>query len=155
MKTFVALTLLATAAASAQAGVNCKFNGRDIVVSDSLADLQYSASGKRDRNGNLSMLRLLTLDDSEGDTHSVELKTVDVTKPGDYPLSLAPGWRSNVDANGEHERVTGGVFHIRRFEISGAEGRAAGTVEFTTAKTQGVCSFDVPLQAMERDRLGG
>jgi hypothetical protein len=138
-RSFLALTLLASTAASALAGVNCKFNGCDIIVCDSLADLQYSASGKRERerNDNLSMLRLLTLQASKGDTQSVELKTVDVTQPGDYPLSWAPGWRSNVDAHGEHGHVTGGVFHIRRFEVNGTEGRAAVTVEFATAKIQG------------------
>jgi hypothetical protein len=153
MKTLFALTLLA-AAASAQAGVNCKFGGAAINVSESLADLSHSPSGKRDLNGKLSLFRLVTLDESEGDTNSIELKTADVTKPGDYVLSLEPGWRSSVDVRGKREKVSGGKFHFTHFEVRDSVGRAAGTVEFTSETTRGVCTFDVPVQAMNRDRLG-
>lgn len=153
MKTFVALTLLALAA-SAQAGVSCKFGGAAINVSDSLADLSHSPAGKRDANGKLSLFRLLTLDDSDGDTNSIELKTVDVTKPGDYPLSLEPGWRSLVDVRGKREKVSGGRFHITQFEVRDMVAHAVGTVEFTAETTRGACSFDVPVQAINRDRLG-
>jgi len=142
MKNFVALTLLALAA-SAQAGVSCKF-----------ADLSHSPAGKRDANGKLSLFRLLTLDESDGDTNSIELKTVDVTRPGDYSLSIEPGWRSLVNVRGKREKVIGGKFHITQFEVKDTVAHAVGTVEFTSETTRGACSFDVPVQAINRDRLG-
>jgi hypothetical protein len=156
MKAFTTLTFLLLAA-NAHAGVTCKIGGAPIVVSDSLADASYSPSGKRDTsNGRLSLFRLMTMDMSEGDgdTSSVELKTADVTKPGDYPLSLEPGWRSNSDVKGAKQRVTGGKFHFTKFELSGNTGRAVGTVDFTTEKTSGACTFDVTVQAINRDAMG-
>ena len=153
MRIFIATTLLALAA-SAQAGVSCKFGGAAINVSDSLADLSHSPAGRRDANGKLSLFRLLTLDESEGDTNSIELKTADVTKPGDYALSLEPGWRSLVNVRGQREKLSGGKFHITQFEVRDTVAHAVGTVEFTSETTRGICSFDVQVQAINRDRLG-
>lgn len=144
MKATLFFSLLALAA-SAQAAVDCKFNGRPVVVTEAFSDYHYSGAGKRDANGNLSMFRLLTLDESDGGPNSVELKTTDVTRPGTYALSMAAGWQSLVDVQGETQRVTGGSFTLTRFQMQGSTGRAAGSVSFTTAKVSGSCSFDIEV----------
>ena len=147
MRTALVLSLL-TLAASAQAAVDCRFNGSPVVVSDVFSDFHFSSLGERDVNGNLSMFRLLTMDESDAG-NSVELKTTDVTKPGVYALSMAPGWHSLVDVQGEKQRVTGGKFTITRFEMRGTAGRAAGSVPFTTAKVSGACSFEVDVVGID------
>lgn len=153
MKTLLALILLGLAA-SAQAGVSCKIGGADIRVSDSLADFNYSPSGKPGNTGKLSRFRLMTLDGGEAPTSSIELKAVDITAPGDYTLAMESLWRSVIRVQGKQQRVTGGKFHFTRFEMHDAVGRAAGTVEFTTDQTSGSCSFDVEVKGINRDRLG-
>ena len=152
-KPFLALALLALAA-SAQAGVSCKIAGADIRVSDSLADFNYSPSGKPGATGKLSRFRLMTLDGGDAPTSSVELKTVDITTPGDYTLSMESLWRSVVRVQGKSQRVTSGKFHFTRFEMKDSLGRAAGTVEFTTDQVSGSCNFDVEVKGINRDRLG-
>ncbi len=153
MKTLIALTLLVLAA-GAHAGVSCKIGGADIRVSESLADFNYSPSGKPGATGKVSRFRLMTLDGGDGPTSSVELKTVDITTPGDYTLSTESLWRSVIRVQGKQQKVTGGKFKFTRFEMHDSAGRAAGTVEFTTEQASGSCSFDVEVQGINRDRLG-
>ena len=82
------LTGAATTSAAANLdSVRCKIDGKDITVSDSLANFSYSPSGLKGGSGHVSMFRLSTSDAGEGQTSSIELKTVDVTAPGDYTLS--------------------------------------------------------------------
>lgn len=152
-KPLLTLALLALAA-GAQAGVSCKIGGADIRVSDSLADFNYSASGKVAATGKLSRFRLMTLDMGEGPTSGVELKAVDITTAGDYELAMESLWRSVIRVQGKSQRVTAGKFHFTRFEMKDTTGRAAGTVEFTTDKTSGSCTFDVEVKGINRDRLG-
>ncbi|MBW8844235.1 MAG: hypothetical protein JF607_04590 [Burkholderiales bacterium] len=153
MKIPFALVLLALAT-GAQAGVSCKIGGADIRVSDSLADFNYSPSGKPGHTGKVSRFRLMTLDGGEGPTSSVELKAVDITTPGDYAVSNESLWRSVIRVQGKQQKVTGGKFKFTRFEMHDSAGRAAGTVEFTTDQTSGSCSFDVEVKGINRDRLG-
>ena len=153
MKTFITLALLGLTA-SAQAGVSCKIGGADIRVSDSLADFNYSPSGKPGATGKVSRFRLMTLDGGDAPTSSIELKTVDVTAPGDYTLAMESLWRSVIRVQGKQQRVTGGKFSFTRFEMHDATGRAVGKVEFTTDQTSGSCSFDVEVKGINRDRLG-
>lgn len=154
MKHLLPALLLAGVAAGAQAGVSCKIGGADIKVTDSLADFNYSPSGKPGNTGKLSRFRLITLDSSGGPTSSVELKAVDITTAGDYAVANEPLWRSVIRVSGKQQRTTGGQFHFTRFEMHDAVGRAAGTVEFTTDKTSGSCTFDVEIKGINRDRLG-
>ncbi|KQW51461.1 MULTISPECIES: hypothetical protein [unclassified Roseateles] len=149
MRTALAFSFL-TLAAGAQAAVDCQFNGRPVVVSESFADFHTNSLGKRDVNGYLSMFRLLTMDESDGGPNSVELKTIDVTKPGRYALSKDAGWRSQIDVQGDTVPTTGGEFNITRLEVRGSTGRAAGTVTFSTAKVNGSCRFDVELVVVDR-----
>lgn len=152
-KLLLTLALLGLAA-SAQAGVSCKIAGADIRVSDSMADFNYSPSGKAGATGKLSRFRLMTLDGGDAPTSSVELKAVDITAPGDYALAMESLWRSVIRVQGKSQRVTGGKFHFTRFEMKGSVGRAAGTAEFTTDAASGSCSFDVEVKGIDRDRLG-
>lgn len=151
-KPLLTLALLGLAA-SAQAGVSCKIAGADIRVSDSMADFNYSPSGKAGATGKLSRFRLMTLDGGGAPTSSVELKAVDITTPGDYALSMESLWRSVIRVQGKSQRVTAGKFHFTRFEMKDSVGRAAGTVEFTTDSTSGSCAFDVEVKGIDRDRL--
>ncbi|MBI3349576.1 MAG: hypothetical protein HY020_20500 [Burkholderiales bacterium] len=153
MKTCVALTLIGLSIC-AQASISCKIGGVDIRVSDNLADFNYSPSGKPGSTGKLSRFRLMTLDGGEAPTSSIELKTVDITTPGDYALSTESLWRSVIRVQGKQQKVTGGKFHFTRFEMHDATGRAAGTVEFTTEQISGSCVFDVEVKGINRDRLG-
>jgi hypothetical protein len=153
MKTFMSLVLLAWSAAAAQASVSCKINGNEIRVAEAMAHHDYSASGKKGASGHVSLFRLLTLDDSDGPTSSIELKTVDVSKPGDYRLSSEPGWTSRIRDRDDDQYVTSGRFRFTRFEPGQPGGRAVGTVEFTTGRASGSCSFDVLIQGINRDRF--
>ena len=152
-KSLLAFALLALAA-SAQAGTSCKIASADIRVSDSYSDFNYSPSGKAGATGKLSRFRLMTLDGGEAPTSNVELKTVDITGPGDYTLSMESLWRSVIRVQGKSQRVTAGKFHFTRFEMKDTVGRAAGTVEFTTDQASGSCTFDVEIKGINRDRLG-
>ena len=152
-QTLISLALLSLATA-ASAGVSCKIGDADIRVSDSLADFNSSPSGKPGHTGRVSRFRLMTLDGGGAPTSSVELKAVDITTPGDYALANESLWRSVIRVQGKQQRVTGGQFHFTHFEMHDSTGRAAGTVEFTTAQTRGSCRFDVEVKGINRDRLG-
>lgn len=155
MKTLLLPLLAAVLAAPAQATVSCQVGGADIPMSASMADFNYSASGKAGAGtGRVSLFRLMAGNDGEDQRLSIELKTVDVSKPGEYPVVDESGWRSVIRVQGKKQRVTGGKFNFSRFDMKGNSGRAAGTVEFTTEQTRGRCSFDVEVKGIERDRLG-
>ncbi len=98
LSTALIATLLTGAGANCAAvspnSMRCKIVAKDITVSDSRADFNYSPSGVKGGSGHVSLFRLLTLDASDGETSSVELKTVDATAPGDYTLSIESLWRS-------------------------------------------------------------
>lgn len=81
-------------------------------------------------------------------------KTVDVTAPGDYPLSTESLWRSSIRVQGVDQRVSSGRFRFTRFEIKDSRGRAVGAVEFSAANSSGACTFDVEVKGQNRDRLG-
>lgn len=152
MKTFIALTLLSLAA-TAHAGIDCEIGGQRIKLRDGIADFNYSASGTPGVTGKVSLFRLLGLGPEGGPLGSLELKTVDVTTPGDYALSTAATWRSAFHFNGKRQRVSSGKFSFSRFEISDHLGRAAGRVEFSADAASGVCTFDVEIKGINRDRL--
>ena len=153
-KTSLLAFALAGLATTAQADVSCKIGGADIRVSGSFSDFNYSPSGKPGNTGRLSRFRLMTLDGGEGATSSVELKAVDITTPGDYPVANESLWRSVIRVQGKKQHVTGGQFHFTHFEMHDTTGRAAGTVEFKTEQTSGSCRFDVEVKGINRDRLG-
>jgi hypothetical protein len=158
----VLLTLVASCLTSAAAStmaadpdkVRCKIGSKDVVGVLVLADFNYSASGVKAATGKVSRFRLMANDEAAGETSGIELKAVDITTLGDYELSTESLWRSSVRVQGDDQRVTSGRFHLTRFEMKDSRGRAAGTVQFNTSKTSGVCSFDVELKGVERDRLG-
>lgn len=152
-KPLIAL-LLAGLAAGAHAGIDCDIGGTRIQLLDGIADFNYSPSGRPGATGKLSRFRLMGLGPESSPLGTLELKTVDVTTPGDYPLSLDSGWRSAIHFQGKRQRVTGGKFSFTRFEMRDHTGRAAGRVEFATDKTSGSCSFDVEVKGINRDRLG-
>lgn len=141
--------------AVAQAEVRCHIGGREIPVANAMADFNDASSGERASTGKLSRFRLLTLDLSAGPNSSVELKTVDVTAPGEYALSTEALWRSVVRVANERQKVTAGRFRFTHFEIVEGRGRAVGTVEFNTEATKGSCSFDLEFKGVNRDRLRG
>jgi hypothetical protein len=149
---FLVVTLLSLASA-AQAGVSCKFGSETIAAADVQTMFQYSASGQRGKTGKVSYFRLMTHDDAPGASSGIQVKTVDVMKPGDYAMTTEAGWTSVIRLHGKEQRVTAGKFSFTRFEVSGSRGHAAGTLEFTTAQTRGSCSFDVDVQALNRDTL--
>lgn len=153
MKLALAL-LLAGATASAHAGVSCKIGGTSIDAAGSLADFNYSPSGKAGRTGRVSLFRLMTRDNGDGPSSGVDLKAVDITRAGDYPVVDEAGWRSSIRVKGKRQRITSGQFRFTQFEMRDTTGRAVGTVEFTTEQTSGSCSFDVEVQGINRDRLG-
>lgn len=138
---------------ASQAGVSCTIDGRAIPVSESIVNFHYSASGTRGPSGKVSHFRLMTLDGGDGPESDVELKTVDVTTPGDYELSTGSGWRSVFTVAHKRQKVTGGRFHFKAFEVHRERGHAAGTVEFHADKIRGECRFDVVFEATETDRL--
>lgn len=150
-KPLLALPLLALAAA-AQAGVNCKFDDVTIATDDTSTMFQYSASGQPGRTGKISFFRLMA-NDGGNPSSSIELKTVDVMKPGEFAMTKDAGWVSVIRLHGKTQRVTAGKFSFKRFDVAGSGGRAAGTLEFTTAKTEGRCDFDVEFSAVDRDLL--
>lgn len=98
LSTALIATLLTGAGANCAAAspnwMRCNIVARDITVSDSRADFHYLPSGVKGGSGHVSLFRLLTLDASDGETSSVELKTVDVTAPGEYTLSIESLWGS-------------------------------------------------------------
>lgn len=147
------VVLCLTLGSPAFAGVQCQISGQDIRVSNTLAHFDYSASGAKGLSGHMSLFRLLTIDDSDGPSSGVQLKAVDITVPGEYPVATESGWRSTVNDQGKDQAVTQGRFKFSHFAMQGSRGRAAGTVTFSTDKTSGTCSFDVPLTGMDRDRL--
>lgn len=155
--TLIASLITGTAANCAAANpdsVRCKIDAKDITISDSRADFNHSPSGVKGGSGHVSLFRLLTLNASEGETSSVELKTVDVTAPGDYPLSTESLWRSSIRVQGIDQRVISGRFHFTRFEMKDSRGRAVGTVEFSAGNSSGACTFDVEVRGQNRDRSG-
>jgi hypothetical protein len=152
MKTFIALILLGLVAA-AHAGIDCEIGGTRLKLVDGEASFNYSPSGKPGASGEVSLFRLLGLGPEGGPLGSFDMKTVNVSKPGDHALSMKPTWRSALHFDGKRQRVTGGKFSFTRFEIREHVGRAAGRVEFTTDKTSGSCSFDVEIHGINRDRL--
>ncbi|MCE4556453.1 hypothetical protein [Pelomonas cellulosilytica] len=139
-------------AATARADVNCKFGDVAFASADVQTLFQYSASGERGKSGKVSFFRLMAHDGSTPSS-SIELKTVDVMKPGDFDLAKEAGWTSVIRLHGKMQRVTGGKFSFTRFEVSGSRGHAAGTLVFKTASTEGSCAFDVDVQAVDRDSL--
>lgn len=153
MKPFLPALLLAGCVAGAHAGVDCQFGGEAIAADDVQTMFQYSASSTRDRNGKLSYFRLMTHDEGPGPSSGLQVKTVDVTTPGDYAMAKEPGWTSVIRLHGKDQRVTVGKFSFTRFDVSGPRGHAAGTLAFTTAKTTGSCTFDVEFSAVDRDTL--
>jgi hypothetical protein len=155
MKPILIPLLAATLAVGARADVSCQVGGADLPMAGSLADFNYSASGKAGgSSGRVSLFRLMAGNEGEDRRLSIELKTVDVSKPGEYPVVDESGWRSVIRVQGKKQRVTGGKFQFSRFEMRGHTGRAAGSVEFTTEQTRGRCTFDVEVKGIERDRLG-
>lgn len=118
-------------AAADSNSMRCKIDAKDIPVSDSRADFNYSPGGVKGGSGHVSLFRLLTLDASDGQTSSVELKTVDVTAPGDYPLSTESLWRSSIRVQGVDQRVSSGCFRFTRFEIK--DSRAARSERWSSA----------------------
>jgi hypothetical protein len=150
-KPLIALSLLALAAV-ARADVKCAFGDAAIATADAQTMFQYSASGAPGKSGKISFFRLIA-HDGASPSSSIELKVVDVMAPGDFAMTMEPGWTSVIRLHGKQQRVTAGKFSFSRFEVSGSRGRAVGTLEFKTAQTQGHCSFDVELQAVDRDTL--
>ena len=153
----LSLLLLTTSLCGASsAEVNCKIGGREIRVAEAISDFNYSAKGVRGASsGKVSHFRLITIDDGDGPTSGIELKTVDVTALGEYALSTESLWRSNFRLNDKDQNVTTGRFNFTRFEMQGSRGRAAGTVEFASALNSGSCSFNVEVMVLNRDRLTG
>jgi hypothetical protein len=148
-------SIAATSVAAEPGSVRCKLGGKDMVATIFLADFNYSAKGIKGATGKVSLFRLIANDDGPGETSGIDLKTVDVTTLGDYELSTESLWRSTVRVQGDDQRVTSGRFHLTRLEMKDSRGRAAGTVQFNTSKTNGVCSFDVEVKGINRGRLAG
>jgi hypothetical protein len=152
-------TLLISATSTCAAAdpniVRCKIGGKEVAGALIIADFNYSAKGVKGATGKVSLFRLTANDDAADETSGIELKTVDITTVGDYELSTESLWRSTVRVQGGDQRVTSGRFHLTRFDMKDGRGRAAGTVQFNTSKTNGVCSFDVEVKGIHRDRLGG
>lgn len=145
--TSLALLLLSGAA---QAEVACDFGGGEQIAPAYEASFMYSSSGERGREtGKVSHFRLMTL----GMSRDLELKTFDITTPGDYRLSTETLWRSVISEKGKRLKVSSGKFYFSHFEMHGFHGRASGTIEFLAEGVSGKCRFAVEIKGSDRDRL--
>jgi hypothetical protein len=83
----------------------------------------------------------------------VELKTQDVAGIGETPMSTRRSWRSQLRWQGRDLDVSEGRFQFSLFQPSWPRGRAAGTLEFRAEGRRGLCSFDVSMKVIDRDRI--
>jgi len=139
-------------AAAARADVQCQFADITLNTGHTQSQLQHSASGQRGRSGKLSFFAVRAGND-DNPSSSIDLKAVDVTAPGDYDIAHEPGWASVIRVHGKMQRITSGRITFTQFAVSGPRAHATGTASFKTAQTEGRCSFDVDVQAVDRDTL--
>lgn len=110
-------------------------------------DLQFSSLGRRGRDGQLALFRLI----ASGDSGEIQIKADDALTPGTYPLTTRTIWASTAQLGGPLRKVESGELKVDAIHVEGESGRVKGSTHFKVlGGGAGRCEFDLTMSVMDR-----